>query len=447
MKTAVETATERFNLIAPLISDDLDKGHRYDLMREIAETNGISERTLRRWVEAWKEGGFDGLKPKQGWERPDSKLGGEFDNIVEAAVALRRESPSRSVADIIKILELEGAIKPGSVPRSTLQRHLASKGYAASQMRMYITKGAAARRFRKEHRNQLWVGDIKFGPYVLDGKGRSKQIFLVVWIDNATRFITCARFYTDQTVDAIEDSLRRALQSFGVPDGCQVDNGQQYRSKWLSHACAKLGIRLMFTRPYRPEAKGVVERFNRTVGQFISEAALKKPASIAEYNDLLRVWIDEYYHTKPHSALGGVSPATAFGADKRPLRYASEDQLRDAFLHTDTRKVDKTGCISWSGRLYEVGLTYVGSRVTVRFDPTWTDELEVQGENGASFLVKKLVIGENCGAIRSLPEHMRVDAPQTSRLLDALKKEHQQKHQASGSATEFKTYWEGKDHV
>jgi len=98
-------ATEHFNLIAPLLSDGLDKGRRYDLMHEIAEREGISERQLRRYVSAWKEGGFDALKPKQGWKRPDSKRGGNFEQVVAAAVELRRESPSRSVEDIIKILE------------------------------------------------------------------------------------------------------------------------------------------------------------------------------------------------------------------------------------------------------------------------------------------------------------------------------------------------------
>ena len=160
LKTAVETATVRFNLIAPLVDDGLDKGRRCDLMREIAKRSCLSTRTLGRYVSAWKEGGFEALKPKQGWERPDSKLGENFEQIVDAAIELRRESPSRSVADIIKILELEGAILPREVARSTLQRHLTARGYSSSQMRMYTNKGAAARRFQKEHRNELWMSDI-----------------------------------------------------------------------------------------------------------------------------------------------------------------------------------------------------------------------------------------------------------------------------------------------
>jgi transposase InsO family protein len=443
LKTAVEIATERFNLIAPLLSDGLDKGRRYDLMREISERSGTSARTLRRYVSAWKEGSFEALKPKQGWERPDTSLGENFGSIVDAATELRRESPSRSVADIIKILELEGAISPGEVARSTLQRHLTARGYASSQMRMYTNKGAAARRFQKEHRNQLLMSDIKYGPFVPVANGRKKQIYLVVWIDNATRYIVSARFYLDQTVNAIEDSLYRAVQKFGVPEKVFVDNGKQFRSKWLSQACAKLGIRLLTSRPYHPEGKGCVERFNRTVEKFISEAALTKPSSIVEYNEQLRIWLDEYYHKNPHSALGGVSPATAFGTDTRPLKFVTAEQLRDAFFHTETRKVDKTGCVSFSGQLYEVGLAYIGSKVEIRFDLSWTEEIEVIHGQSKPFVAKKLVIGTNCGTTQELPEHMRTTPPQTSRMLDALKKEHQSKHQSTEMATTFKAFWEG----
>ena len=443
LQTPDEVATERFNLISSLVSDDLDKGRRYDLMHEIAERGGVSERTLRRYVNAWHDGGYEALKPKQGWERPDSRLGGDFDQIVAAAVALRRESPSRSVADIIKILELEGAIKPGAVARSTLQRHLAAKGYATSQMRMYTATGTAARRFRKEFRNQLWQSDVKYAAFVPDGNGRNKQCYLVVWIDDATKFIVSARFYFDQSVTAIEDSLRSGIQSFGVPEKIFTDNGKQYRSKWLSGTCAKLGIRLLHSRPYHPEGKGLVENFNKQINKLISEAALMRPSGLPEYNELLRVWIDEYYHVHAHSGLGGLSPATAFGTDKRPLRFVSAEQLRGAFLHTETRKVDKTGCVSFNGQLYEVGLAFIGRKVEVRFDPSWTDELEVIHEQSEPFIVKKLVVGTNCGAVRSLPEHMRADPPETSRMLDALKKEHEAKRRTSEFATMFKGFWEG----
>ena len=443
LKTANETATERFNLIAQLVDDSLDKGRRRDLMHEVAQRACISVRTLKRYLEAYEAHGFEGLKPKQGWERPDSSLGLEFAEVVDAAIELRRESPSRSVADIIRILEMEEAVEPGTVARSTLQRHLAEKGFASSQMHLYINKGAAARRFQKEHRNQLWMSDIKVGPYVTTLSGKKKQIFLVVWIDDATRFVVSARFYTDQTVNAIEDSLRRAIQSFGAPDKIFVDNGQQYRSKWLSETCAKLKIRLLTAKPYRPESKGVVERFNRTIDKFLSEAAVAKLPGIEAYNDFLRVWLEEYYHKNIHSALAGVSPSTAFGTDTRSLRFVHADILRDAFLHTDKRRVDKTGCISFNGSKFEVGIAYIGRKIEIRFDPSWTEEVEVIPAQSAPFHAKKLQIGPNCGTSQELPEHMRTVSPDSSRMLDGLKKKSGKNKKPPAIATTYAALWEG----
>ena len=441
--TPDEAATERFNLIAPLLSDDLDKGRRYDLMHEISERGDVSERTLRRYVNAWKDGGFDALKPKQGWERPDSRLGGDFNQIVAAAIGLRRESPSRSVADIIKILELEGAVTPGSVARSTLQRHLAAKGYASSQIRMYMSKGAAARRFQKEHRCQLWQSDVKYGPFVASGSGRKKQAFLVVWIDDSTRFVVSARFYLNQTTNEIEDCLRRGIQKYGIPDKVFTDQGGQYKSKQISRICAKLGILLLRARPYHAEAKGKVENFNKQIGKFLSEAALKKFSTLEEYNEYLRYWIDEYYHKHSSKPLGSISPGAAFGTDTRPLKFISAAQIRDAFLQTDTRKVDKAGCVSFNGQQYEVGIAFIGKKVAIRYDPSWTEELEVIHEQSKPIVAKKLVIGANCGVTRELPEYMRADPPQTSRMLDALKKEHQANRPASETAIMFREFWEG----
>lgn len=448
-RTQDEVAAGRFELISPLVGEGMDKGLRADAMRKIVERGGVSERTVRRWLALWQEGGFDGLKPARGHVRPDARLPESFEGIVEEAIELRREAPSRSVRDIIKILELEGRISPGTVSRSTLQRRLQERGFSASQVRMYVKKGAAARRFQKEHRCQLWQSDGKHGPYAAERKGGHKrQIYLVSWIDDATRFVVSAKFYTTEGVSALEDSLRAGVQKYGAPDAIYVDNGPGFRSEWLKTACAKIGTKCLSARPYHPEGKGKVEAFNKTASKFLSEAAMKKFETISEYNEFLNIWLEEDYHKdNTHTFLPGISPGAAFAADSRPLRFVPEQALRDAFLHSDTRKVDKTGCVSFAGSLYEVGLAHVGRRVEIRFDPSWQDEIEACPEGVPPFKAKRLSIGENCGVGRALPERMRTKRPKTSRLLDALEKKHREGKPASGIATAFRGYWEGDENV
>lgn len=448
-KTQGEAATERFELIAPLIDEGMDKGLRAAAMLKIAERGGVSERTVRRWLASWKKEGYDGLKPSSGYKRPDARLPESFDVIVEEAIELRREAPFRSVRDLIKILELEGKAEPGQISRSTLQRRLQEKGFSASQVRIYVKKGAAARRFQKEHRCQLWQSDVKYGPHAAEKKGgRKKQIYLVSWIDDATRFIVSSKFYTTEGVSALEDSLRTGVQKYGAPDAIYVDNGPGFRSEWLKTACAKIGTRYLSARPYHPEGKGKIEAFNKTTVKFISEAAFKKFETISEYNDYLDIWLAQDYHKdNGHTFLSGISPEAAFASDSRPLRFVPEAALREAFLHSDKRKVDKTGCVSFEGVSYEVGLAYIGMQLEIRFDPSWQDEIEVCPEGVAPFIAKKLAVGENCGPGEALPERVQGKSPTTSRLLDALEKKHKENKPAPEIATAFKGFWEGDENV
>nr|WP_218033984.1 DDE-type integrase/transposase/recombinase [Paenibacillus koleovorans] len=58
----------------------------------------------------------------------------------------------------------------------------------------------------------------------------------------------------DQTI--VEDCFRQAIQKFGIPESVYLDNGKQYRTKWMTRACSMLGIRLLFAKPYSPESTG-----------------------------------------------------------------------------------------------------------------------------------------------------------------------------------------------
>lgn len=422
-KAQEDTAVKRMQLIMPLLDEGLDHRSIVQLKKKIASANNLSYRTISRYLDAYKESSFEGLKPQIGYTRTQSNLPANFDIVVDMAVELRRECPTRSINDLIKIMELENLIENGSVSRSTLQRHLHSRGFGSAHIKTYTKKGAASRRFEKSHRGMLFQGDIKYGPYLPIGKnGTKKQVYLAAFIDDATRYIVSAKFYENQTVDIIEDSLRTAIMHYGKPNAIYVDNGKQYRSSWLAKATAKLGIKLIFAKPYHPEGKGKIEAFNRRIDSFLSEVALMDVKTLEELNAYLEVWIKAHYHKSPHHGLGGIAPEVAFKLDKQPLKFVDTELLTAAFLHTEERLVDKTGCISFSGKKYEVGLNLIGRKVEVHFDPSWKDEVEVHYTGFKPFKAKEIVIGEFCGSSRELPEHLKTIKPQTSRLIEGLNK-------------------------
>ncbi|WP_029197133.1 DDE-type integrase/transposase/recombinase [Paenibacillus alginolyticus] len=444
---AEEIAAQRVQLLSPLLAEGLDPAKAKELKAQICEQTGLSERTLRRYLERYRQEGFGGLKPMSKGRQPSEAVIAE--PLMEQAILLRREVPGRSVAQIIQILEWEGRIAPGEIKRSTLQEKLTQRGYSSRHMRMYADSGVASRRFQQRHRNRLWHSDIKYGPYLPIGPGGAmKQVFLVTFVDDATRFMLHGEFYPVMDKSIIEDCFRSAIQKYGVPEAVYFDNGKQYRTKWMTRACSKLGIRLVFAKPYSPEATGKVERFNRVVDSFLSEATLEKPKTLERLNELFQVWLSECYQYKPHSALvNKQSPETTFRSDKKALRFVDPDVLTNAFLHCESRKVDKSGCISFMDRKYEVGLPFIGCTVEVIFDPADITELTIEYEAHPPWHVRELVIGERAGKRPTLPEHLGPSPASSSRLLDAAETRNEQRKEQQAPAVSYRAVRKEQDHV
>jgi putative transposase len=442
-KRAEEIAAERVQLLSPLLGENLDNAQARQIKTRICEQTGISERTLRRYLAQYKAEGFSGLKPKdKGRLHTDEAIPAP---LLEQAILLRREVPGRSVRQIINILEWEGLAEPGQIKRSTLQDKLSERGYSSRHMRMYADSGVAARRYQKKYRNQLWHSDIKFGPYLPIGKdGAKRQVYLVSFLDDATRFVLHGQFYSTLDQVIVEDSFRQAIRKYGVPDKVYFDNGRQYRTKWMARACAKMGIRLIYAKPYSPEATGKPERFNRIVDSFLSEAQLEKPQTLDRLNELFQVWLTECYQNKSHSALAGnMSPETAYRSDKKALKFLEPEVIANAFLHAEERKVDKSGCISFAGKKYEVGLTFIGCRVTVVYDPANTAELTIEYEGHAPFTAQELVIGERTGNRPRLPEHLQPVPAESSRLLKAANKKNKERKDIQAPAVTYRSVRKG----
>ena len=447
-KKADEIAEQRVQILSPLLAEGLDSAQARQIKARICEQTGISERTLRRYLAQYRKDGFSGLKPKgKSQQRSDEVIPV---NVLEQAILLRRQVPSRSIAQIIQILEWEGLVEPGQIKRSTLQEKLAERGYSARHMRMYADTGTAARRYQKKYRNQLWHSDIKYGPYLPIGKdGKKKQVYLVTFVDDATRYILHGQFYPTLDQIIVEDAFRQAILKYGVPEKVYFDNGSQYRTKWMKRACAKMGIRLLFAKPYSPEATGKSERFNRVVDSFLAEAVLEKPQSLDKLNQLFEVWLEECYQNKPHSGLeGNISPQTAYRSDRKALKFLDPETIASAFLHCEERKVDKAGCISFAGKKYEVGLTFIGCKVDVIYDPADISELTIEYEGHKPFKAKELVIGERSAPRPKLPEHLQKAPADSSRLLNAAARKNQERKETQIPAISYrKVRKEGESHV
>jgi len=442
---AEEIAVNRYKIIAPIVAameEKVDAAKLVLLKNEACKQNGIHRRTLGRWLDAHQQHGFEGLKPA---DRSSGKPGSISEELIKDAILLRREVPSRSVPQIIEILELEGRAPIGLLRRSTLQDKLQERGYSSRQMKMYQQGGLAARRFQRKERGDLWHSDIKYGNFLTLG-GEKKQTYLVSFLDDATRYCVHGEFYDslDQTI--IEDCFRKAILKEGLPRRVYFDQGKQYKNKWMERACAVLEIKLLFAKPYSPESTGKQERLNRTVESFMDEVALKNCKTLDDYNRYFNVWLTECYHTRKHGGLNGLSPEVAYKSSKTPLRFAPPETIASAFLRVETRKVDKSGCISFSGKKYEVSVLLVGRRVDVVYDPSDIETITVE-HDGSSWRVKELQIGEHTGPRPKLPKSMLPALPGTSRLLDVKEKQYAHRQDVVRRAIRFDGLKDGDTNV
>ena len=412
-KKAAEIAESRMSMIAPLLAPGQDKDTVRNLRETIAETHLVSQRTLDRYLHAYHSEGFCGLYPQGKGTEAKYKIPPD---IVDAAIQLRKELPSRSIPTIIEILELEGRVKPGFLKRTTLQDALQRKGYSAGMMKVYRDPSYGSQRFQRLHRNDLWQGDIKYGP-VLRIHGVNTPTYLSCLIDDATRMILHGEFYSNMTESIVEDTLHKAIVKYGAPKRLYFDNGSQYRTHWMKRACGLLGIKLLYAWPRNPQGKGKQERFNGTVDQFLAECSLEEIGTLKELNDRFQAWLSQCYTKAFHSGIG-TTPEIAYKSDSMPLRFVEQDLLARTFLHCEKRKADKSGCISFERRRYDLGVKYAGRVVDVVYDPGNKDTLTIEVQGELPFQVKQVQIGERVRPRPKRPE--ATEKADHSRLLSAV---------------------------
>jgi transposase InsO family protein len=398
--TAREEALKRYALISPLLEVGLSAPESAERRCAVLLKEGVSERTLRRWVAAYRHEGFDGLLKH---ERSDKGINKSIsEDVLAKAEEYRRELPRRSAGLICELLERDGH----KVARSTLERALRVKGLSCKQLKNENKTAQPTRRFNRIGRNTLWQPDIKYAAYVQSPKEPKKKIrtYMLALIDDATRFVVHAEFYPNQKLPILEDSLRKAISRYGSPRNLYVDNGKIFVSRWLELACARLNIRHSRTPVYSPVSHGKIERFNRTVENFLAEYSLEKPGTLEDLNRLFSVWLSESYHNKPHSSLNGLTPAEAFTRDESPLRFHTLEALRDAFLHEAERVVDKTGCLKLDGTTYDAGADFMRKKVNIHFDPFDMASVQLWSRGKFVKLLSEVNPGEFNGNRRVPPE-------------------------------------------
>lgn len=363
----------RYGVIAPLLDKREDGALRTRVTalaceRHLHPRRGeitLSDRTLWTWLTRFRTGSIDALRPRHRKDRGSLRAASR--DVLDRAEALRRQLPKRWTSTVIDILVREGSLDATETPhRATIDRHLRRRG--ASRRQLVVLGAKPTIKMRFDAFGDLWVGDYHHGPKVLAPDGRLTTAKLGAFIDHTTRYPVADRWYLAEDLGSLRDTMLRALLVWGPPKMAYTDRGAVYRAEQLAYSLAALGARLVHSRPYYSQGRGVIERWWQFADAFQAEIDDRdEPVTIHELNRLWEAFRTLRYLEERHSELG-MSPAQAIAAvTPRPIDPAVAHEL---FLVRADRTVNKKDAtVSVEGRRFLCDATLRDRKVTLRYDP------------------------------------------------------------------------------
>jgi transposase InsO family protein len=389
MRKSERIALFRLSVLGPLVSrQQIERGELKLLIREIAsrdydipytDKSRIAEKTIEGWYYAYCRENLAGLTPKQRTDRGLSRLSPD---VQDAVIKAKRENPRRSIDGIIALLLANGLAARDEISRSSVHRLL--KQHGISRMTGSSSIPEEFRSFETQYAGQIWYGDVMHGPSVPVG-GRMRKVYLVSLMDDASRLLTHSAFCLGETALDIQSVLKQAVLKRGLPTRLVIDNGAAYRASSLKGICARLGIHMVFCRPYAPEGKGKLERWHRTFrNQFLSELDTSRIHDLSDLNARLWAWLDLVYHQRDHSALNGMTPLARYRQDLPRIRAlgGKAAHLDEIFYHRISRKVRRDATVAWQGRRFEVPYELAGKQIHLVVDPYADTAIRVEDDEG-----------------------------------------------------------------
>lgn len=295
-----------------LIVERIESGRRGAV---VAEELGVSRATVYKWWRRYRLEGWRGLEDRS--SRP-------------------HRSPRRLPAEIeAQILELRRERKLGPHRLASMTGHPRSTCYAVLRRHrvqrldwLDRPTGMLIRRYEAARPGELGHLDVKKLARIPIGGGhrmlRSRKRFgsarrrpvigydyIHSLVDDYSR-LAYSEVLSDEKGFTSAAFLLRAGQFFtdhGIRfERLMSDNAMAYRlSPFVRLAVRVLGSRQTFIPPYRPQANGKVERYNRTL---LDEwAYVRLYRSNEERARLLPEWLHLYNFHRGHTALAGLPPA------------------------------------------------------------------------------------------------------------------------------------------
>ncbi|WP_445057898.1 Mu transposase C-terminal domain-containing protein [Streptomyces griseus] len=441
-------------LLALAERGELTAGHR----RMVADTLGVSERTVRRWLAV---------------ARVDGRLErAERCRFTLTPLLARRLAFHRgSVAALHRELVAEAAAAGGGAVPSLATLYRAAARDVSPGLRAGMRGGEAARRdhdvFLQRpagHRNEVWEADHVQVKVEVDIDGAPGRPWVTWFIDCATRVI-CGFAVTAQVPSresvlvALRDAISREGEHGpfgGLPGAVRVDRGKDFLSRTVGEALGAFAVPVVDLPGYSPHLKGTVEALNKAAKQmffaslpgYTAAPRLKggrKPAAgqrllpLEAFIELLGQWVAWWNTEHEPRSLAGRTPAAAWEEDLTPVEDAEPGALHMFTIEDDgrVRTLGNKG-VRWRSRHYvDAWMTgQAGRKVRLRYMPHHEHEIEVYDATSGRHLGSAYLSNRaSAEQIREMKRARAREADRLKRLLAAAEKDRATRYAAATRGT------------
>jgi len=277
----------------------------FKFVKNLCEAHHISKKELGRYYRQWVEGGRKpkSLLPNKRGAKPGSRrTPKEIErNIIKA---YRRFGSNR--------YELVLLFKPyylDKTPSSATMDRIKAR-YPLNESQKKIIK-----RYKKQTPGELAHIDISKLPKDIRCSFKIKELYIAAVCDDCTR-LTYAEIIKDKNASTLTYFMARSLSWFKQIYNFEFevimsDNGGEFKGQLkyehpFETMCQELGIKHIYTRPYRPQTNGKIEAFFK-----IAKKEFFYPNSFDSKEDLimnLGNFLFEYNHLRRHGGLNYETP-------------------------------------------------------------------------------------------------------------------------------------------
>lgn len=372
-----ELAVWRYGIISILLHRDHEEETLEEALIRLADRQyrkldgrlvSYSPETLKKWFYRYRNGGLPALNDMP---RKDTGTHGSVPkSISDRLFELRCEHPRWTLSRMLEQLIRDNLWDIKSPARSTLYRFAKTSNL---QRNPSLTTHVPARPFEYRFFGQLFMADVLHGPKIKIN-GQKRKTYLHAIIDDATRYVVHAGFFTSESTEVMMMELMATVRTHGKPLRFYTDNGACYANKHLKFVCANLGIHLIHTPPGQPRGRGKVERFFRTVRDQFLDGKTPPAHTLEGLNKAFAQWLSGY-HGHIHSSLGISPRQKRLGHKSACIPIPETVNIEPLFRMKRRCKVYLNNTIRLKRRSYEVMDALPGQRIDIWFMPWDLDRI------------------------------------------------------------------------